>query len=252
MADYFIGASESEKLRAELKGLIPVGGTKPPAKDAVRERVNSAQQWGAMQKLAQRAIGEGRDYRANVASKRETYKPAAFQEWIANARESYAAQLRELNNEFSKLDSSIADAFPATARPAPVTSVDAINLNTRLRVLDSATPADASALVSDAIQRGDRPFLDAAGVLLRSWPASRNSWKGPEPAGVARKLVEDIETASVSAEDIAGTIASQQAAVYRANWRYAVNVLLDNEGVLDPVHIEQGALGPLLAPAASS
>jgi len=247
-SSYYDPSSQTEALRAELRGdMVPdPDAARNAARAAAREQVARAPQWAQMRGLAQEVILEGRALRAEMKTRYAELKPEIYPGWLTQRREQYAAKLRELHGQATRTLSMAADLFPQPAGAMPATAAGAINLQVRLQLLDSATPAVAAELVRAAVRRGDAPFMDAAGVLLRSWPEHRNSWASPNATGLASDLLAEIEVASASPATEAGGIAAEQVEAHGRVWRQLLNIALNEDGEIDSALFTTGALQPLL------
>lgn len=215
---------------------------------ATHEQVDAAPQWAAMSALGVRAYSEGQPHAAEIDRQREDLKPESFTRWKAEHQEEYADNLRQLNDEFEGIASQVEAAYPSGVLPTPVTTVDSVNLNTRVQVLQTASLEQTSRMVDDGIRRGDAPFLSFVQVALRSWPGHRNLWSSAEGHETAEQLLEQIESATFATDAVAGQYASERIQEHRRAWHYLVSLLVDGDGVVDRVHREVGSLAPLLGP----
>lgn len=74
----------------------------------------------------------------------------------------------------------------------PKDAAEATLLQVRLQVLDHCAPSGASDLITDAIKRGDKAFLQIALMCLDGWVGRRNAWSTPE----ARLRYDEIRQAA--------------------------------------------------------
>lgn len=251
--DYFVGDDARELLKRELAaGPTADTGAEVAAKEAAaRATVDGASQFGAMTALAGRVITDGAAFVASVVQQKKDLKESAFAPWFSTQQNAYASALRGRNGEFETLAAGVASRFPAPAMDYPVTSVDAMNLNTRIHVFEQVGPDQAPPLVEDAIQRDDRAALTAYRVHLVQWPDVRNAWKGAPGSKVAADLVERIDAALAGGAGFAATYAAERVADFRGSWTYLLNILLAGDGGIDPMQRQAGALSPLLEPLAA-
>jgi hypothetical protein len=215
-----------------------------------REVVDADKRWTAMTALAETVLREGQEHWTKVKRVRGDFKQERFVEWHEKVVQEYAGDLRDKNRQFEGIAEGILTAYPGESIEAPVTSIDGINLNTRLRLLTEATPEQAAKIVRDGVQRRDGALLDSARVLLESWPEYRNAWSGPEGKKLARELLDEIDEAVPELDRMKGIYARDQVETYRQRWRYMVNHIFHSDGQLDPVHRMTGSLDPLLKPLA--
>lgn len=213
-----------------------------------REAVDADPGWGSWTALAERTMAEGEQHHASIQREKERLNKKAFHEWKHEADERFAGTLLDANAGAEKIAGGITGRFPVLAIPVPLTTVDALNTDLRMRVFSEATPEEARNLVRDAIQREDFAFLAAVRTLLRSWPGHRNAWSSPDGRTTARELLEEIEGETPDLVRLTGEYAAEKLEAFRNAWRYLLNNLLNGDGVIDPVNRTLGALSPLLEP----
>ena len=247
-----IATNAQERLKLALNG----GGPDPEiarqkAISKATERVTKDSRWTALRTMAQAAIDEANALADSAAVNERTYRQDAFKNWANTASQEHAESLLEKTAAFRQTLDAIKESHLAPAMPMPVTNVEMLQLRTRLELLDKASPEEASKLVQDAVQRGDRAFLTSAGVAVRSWGSYRNSWSNADAKKVADQVLSMIERATFTGDAAAAQHAADLADSYSSAWRYLVGELTKKGGpgaTLDPVHARTGALAPLLEP----
>lgn len=244
--------SARERLTATLNQRLNTG---PSFEDvraskelAVQAKVDAAPQWGAMKQLAVDVLAEAKSFAGTVAANFNNMYPDAFNGWKTQADEKFAEALLGMTGQFFLLSKSVRAASPKPSMPFPVTSPDIAAFNIRLGLLDNASPQEAKSLIEEGIQRGDLPFIVAAGVNIRSWSLYRNSWSSTEAIRIANALLDEIDKASWNTDAFASQYASDQADKYIDAWRFLVGPIAAGNYSLDASDIQTGALEPLLSP----
>jgi len=250
----FVGGSPQERLMAVLNPRL----TSEPSREVVMEkaiaeakvRVDSDPAWTDASALAETAIREGRELSAEAQQKRSDYRPDRFGEWENKAKDDHATSLMATTESLRNILDGIRTTYSASAHPMPITSADTGALAVRLNVLDSASPKEARDLIEDAHNRGDTPFLVAAGVKIRSWVGKRNSWSGADAEPIGQELIALIDRETWTPDRAAADYASDRAEMVAQSWALLAQILTKLGAGAEElsVHRQVGAFSPLLEP----
>jgi acetyl esterase/lipase len=102
--------------------------------------------------------------------------------------------------------------------------------------------------IEDGLQRGDIPYLVAAGANIRSWVDYRHTWKDSAAQKIANELTEKIDVATWTVDAYAAQYAADLADDYVDAWQFLISPIAAGNYTLDPSDIQTGALAPLFNP----
>ena len=216
--------------------------------DAASEEVRTDARWERGRAFADLAVEAGVEFAAASERQARDLKPERFAAWLAEAEEGLARAFLDLTAKFREVVDEIEVGYSrSTSPPLALTTPGAIELSIRMDLLDGATPGEARELVLDAQKRGDRGFLYASGVLLRSWAEYKNSWQAADARSVASELLDVIDASTWTPGAARADAAKDFATRMRLAWAYLMRTLV-GEKRLDPLHRQAGALSPIYEP----
>lgn len=251
--EVFVGPDPRERLAAALNPRLSTSDLQRQREEAIqagRSKVDQDPGWEEVRSLVSEAMGETEKLYEATERQREDLKPERFTVWQRKAEEAHAESLLAKTAKAHEALAKVKASYASPAVPMPLTSADAGVLGVRLNILDSASPSEAVALVEDAIQREDRPFLTAAGVKVRSWRGKRNHWSGPEAEAIAERLSERISRETWTPARQVASYAEEKHEMASQAWSQVARSLAKGGAGFEELRAYRstGALSPLLDP----